>query len=147
MSKISIVFPTRNRPDNLKNLWGSIIRTASVLPEVVIYVDDDDQLSVPIAKELGFTYVQASRHILSQCYNEAAKLASGDILMFAGDDILFREKDWDLKVMSEFDKYEDKIAFVYGNDGHRTDELGTHGFIHRNCMIVVGYLLPPYFST
>lgn len=141
---ISLVFPTRKRPDNLRNLWASVTSTASQLPEAVVYIDEDD--SIETAKELGFKYVQGPRHpLLSVSYNEAAKLASGNILMFAGDDILFREKDWDLKVEAEFVKVKDKILFVHGGDGVRSDDLGTHGFIHRNWLDTVGYFFPPYF--
>jgi len=147
MSKISIVFPTRNRPNNLRRFWDSIINTAIDKPEVVVYIDNDDLSSAVVAKELGFNYMQGSRHTLSQCYNDVASLATSDILMFGADDIVFREKSWDEKVVAEFDKVKDKILFVYGHDGHRPDKLGTHGFLHRKWIDTVGYLLPPYFST
>jgi glycosyltransferase involved in cell wall biosynthesis len=145
--KVSIILPTRNRPENLRRLYQSIKDTACVLPEIVVYIDNDDMVSVPVAQELGIKYIQGVRRPLPQCYNEAAALATGDVLMFAGDDVIFRTKGWDDLVLSEFAKYDDKILFVYGDDGHYSGNLGTHGFIHRKWMDTVGYLVPPYFEV
>lgn len=144
---ISIVFPTRGRPDNIRRLFQSVQNTASVKPDIVLYIDADDEASVLVARELSLSYFQGPRQMLAQSYNAAMKLAQGDIIMFGADDIVFREKDWDIKVEAEFAKFNDRIAFVYGNDGGRSDELGTHGFLHRNWINTVGYLLPPYFET
>jgi len=144
---ISIVFPTRKRPDNLRRLYASLLETSVTMPELVLYIDSDDEESVYVARELGLNYAQGPRQILAKSYNDAALLAQGEVLMFGADDIVFREKQWDVKVLAEFAKFKDRIAFVYSNDGGRTDELGTHGFVHRNWVSTVGYLLPPYFET
>jgi glycosyltransferase involved in cell wall biosynthesis len=146
METISIIVPTRKRPHNLVKLRESLERTASVMPEVVLYLDEDDNTKDE-AKTLGFKYVIGPRRRLSFCYNLATETASGSIVMFGADDIVFKEMNWDDKIKSEFDKSSDKILFVYGGDGGRQDDLGTHGFLHRNWINAVGYLLPPYFAS
>lgn len=147
MSGISVVLPTRNRPDNLRRLSGSILKTTNVSPEIIVYIDEDDKISVQVAEELEFKYVIGPRRGLSACWNVAAEKASHEILMFGSDDIVFRKNNWDEEVVKKFNEVEDKILFVTSWDGHEPGDLGTHGFLHRNWINAVGYFLPPYFHS
>lgn len=145
---ISLLLPTRHRPDNLKRLWQSVIDTANNINdiELIVAVDDDDDSY----DGLDFGDIQKyPRMILSQYWNECAKRAKGDILMHLGDDIIFRTMGWDTSVKEVFAEYPDNIVFVYGNDGSNVHDgnFGTHGFIHRKWMETVGYFVPPYFSS
>jgi len=80
-------------------------------------------------------------------YNELYRIATGELFMFAADDIAFRTKGWDTIVSKEFDKYNDKILFVYGEDGFQHGRIGTHGFLHNNWIETVGYILPPKLAS
>jgi glycosyltransferase involved in cell wall biosynthesis len=132
----------------MRDFYQSLKDTSRVMPEVCVYIDDDDiPETLATIKDLGIKYIQGPRHTLSQCCNEAAVLATGSILMYCGDDYRFREKDWDVKVITEFNKSKDKIIFVYGDDGKCGRRLGTCGFIHRRWVDTVGYFNPPYFSS
>jgi glycosyltransferase involved in cell wall biosynthesis len=150
---ISILCPTRNRPQNIKRLVDSICSTVKDVTqlEFLVYIDDDDEESIPAIQEaaerIPTNAVQGNKLIGSQMYNELGKLAKGDIIMFAADDIAFRTPDWDQVVQQEFAKYEDKILFVYGEDGFQKGRIGTHGFIHRFWMELVGYVLPPKLAS
>lgn len=145
METISVVCPTRNRPEWLRRLWQSAKDTASVMPEFCTYIDDDDTFSVPICKELGIKYRQGPPKVYTQNYNEAYVLATGSIAFDVADDFIFREKNWDLKVIAEFDKTDDKLIFVHGFDGTEGAENATHFFVHRRWVETLGYLFPPYF--
>ena len=145
METISVVCPTRNRPEWLRRLWQSAKDTASVMPEFCTYVDDDDVLSVPTCKELGIKYRQGPQKVYTQNYNEAAVAATGSVLFDVADDFVFREKHWDLKVLEEFSRVEDKLILVHGFDGTEGAENATHFFVHRQWIEVLGYLFPPYF--
>lgn len=145
METISVIVPTRNRPERLRALWQSAKDTASSMPEFCTYIDEDDTVSVPVCEELGIKYRQGSRKVYTQNYNEAAVLATGSIFFDVADDFLFREKDWDLKVIAEFDKVPDKIILVHGYDGSEGPENATHFFVHRRWVDALGYLFPPYF--
>jgi glycosyl transferase/beta-hydroxylase protein BlmF len=114
--------------------------------EFIFYLDDDAlETSLPAEmKELHA--VVGSRIVLSQMWNECAKVARGDILMHCGDDIVFASHGWDTLVENAFNNQPDKILFVHGRDGFHEDRFGTHGFIHRKWMETVGYFVPPYFS-
>lgn len=145
METISVICPTRNRPERLHTLWQSAKDTASVMPEFCTYIDEDDTLSVPVCEKLGIKYRQGPRKVYTQNYNEAAVLATGSILFDVADDFVFREKDWDVKVIDEFEKVEDRLILVHGYDGTEGPENATHFFVHRRWMDALGYLFPPYF--
>lgn len=145
METISIICPTRNRPEWLRRLWQSAKDTASVMPEFCTYIDDDDTQSVPVCQELGIKYRQGEQKVYTQNYNEAMVPATGSVLFDVADDFVFREKGWDLKVIAEFDKVEDKLIFVHGYDGAEGPENATHFFVHRRWVEALGYLFPPYF--
>lgn len=144
---ISILIPTRKRPHNIQKLWDSITRTVRnpIDIELVLYIDEDDKsyknLKIPYKK------VNGERIVLSDMWNVCAKEATNDIMMYCGDDVLFRTKNWDRVVIDTFDKLEDKIGYVFGRDGSVHDgRYGTHGFVHRNWFDALGYICPPVFS-
>jgi len=149
-AKISILLPTRGRPENLHRLIHSIQDTALQWPELVVYVDNDDERGgeiVSIGLDHKIRFVHGDRQTLTACWNDCYKACSGDIVMFAADDLVFRTKYWDVMVAKAFREQDDKILFVHGDDGHWGKEFGTHGFLHRNWIDTVGYVLPPYFSS
>lgn len=157
---ISLILPTRNRPDNLKRLYQSLVATTSNINEVELcfYVDEDDAQSLPVITELA-------EKINVQCIlgeaapsvrvpvwflqNTVQKDGTGPIYIFAADDIVFKTKGWDELVTNQFDQFKDKIALVYGPDGFQKGPVPvcTHGFIHQHWIDVVGYLFPPYFNV
>lgn len=150
--KISICCPTRNRPEQVRRMLNSINATVAGAVEVVFYTDEDDSQSAFFGAEYGnvtIKHIIGARQTLSNCWNECAKSASatGDILMFAGDDITFNTKGWDKMVINTFESHPDKFIFVHGDDGHWGSKFGTHGFLHRKWVDTVGYLLPPYFVS
>lgn len=145
METISVICPTRNRPEWIRRLWQSAKDTATVMPEFCTYIDDDDTLSVPICQQLGIKYRQGPKKVYTQNYNEAAILATGSIMFDVADDFIFRELHWDSKVINEFDKVDDKFILVHGFDGTEGAENATHFFVHRHWVDTLGYLFPPYF--
>ncbi|NDB59517.1 glycosyltransferase family 2 protein [bacterium] len=144
---ISILCPTRHRPQNIERMWQSIQDTAKNPKqiEVVIYIDADDDsydnLKIPVVK------IKGERIVLSDTWNKCAQKAKHDILMYAGDDIIFKTPNWDEIVIETFNAVPDKVLFVFGNDGSVHDGIyGTHGFVHRTWFNTLGYICPPLFS-
>lgn len=147
---ISVLVPTRGRPDNVRRLLSSAFDTSETEVEFVFYVDEDDPLgdqTLDVAAREGATVNIGPRVVLSEMWNECWKLARFDVAMHCGDDIIFRTPDWDVRVLEVFDRYPDRIAFVHGRDGFQDAKIGTHGFLHRRWVDAVGYLVPPYFSS
>jgi hypothetical protein len=145
--RIALVCPTRNRVRQVEQMVQSAMATAAGPVEVVLYADDDAPLPDRFSKTRGVTVVTGPRILLSEAWNTAAGLASADILMHCGDDIVFRTPGWDERVVREFAKVPDRIVFVHGNDLLQGPNLGTHGFLHRRWVDAVGYLVPPHFSS
>lgn len=147
---ISILLPTRGRPDNVRRLLESAFETASTEVEFVVYVDDDDPTrdeTRDVLHRHGVVVVDGPRVVLSETWNRCWERARFDVFMHCGDDIIFRTPNWDVRVLEEFDAWPDRIVLVHGRDGFQDERLGTHSFIHRRWTDVVGYLVPPYFSS
>lgn len=150
---ISVLCPTRHRPENTARLAASAWETADDPDQVelVFYVDDDAPGSVPagLAAINGITVVTGQRIVLSDMWNRCAAAASGEIFMQCGDDIVFRTPGWDRMVTQAIESYPDRIVFAYGRDGTpiHGDDFGTHGFVHRRWADTVGYVTPPWFSS
>jgi len=153
--KISLICPTRARPRRMAAMWHSAVATADDPGqiEVVFYIDEDDaagKAGLALSAKIRAAQVSSivgRRLILSECWNAAAKIAKGGILMHCGDDIIFRSQGWDAQVIEKIDAFPDRIAFVYGRDGINDKKLGTHGFISSQWMEATGYMVPPIFSS
>lgn len=138
---ISVIFPTRKRPNSVRRVKDSIQNTASGQVEIVVYADADDDSP----KVDGVSYITGPRIVLTECYNVCYERTAGDTIMFCSDDVLFRTPGWDDLVNAAFP--EDRVAFVHGDDGYNGDRFGTHGFLSRKWIDTLGYVLPPYFSA
>lgn len=151
---ITICCPTRGRPNQMKRLHDSIVKTVNSYRdiELIFYIDDDDQDAQEIMVEYDLlvdTNVKAvigPRITLADMWNKCMNAGQGPIFMVCADDIVFESKDWDKLVIDKFDEYPDKIILVYGKDGGKNERLATHPFIHKNWIDVTGYFTPPYFS-
>lgn len=147
---ISILLPSRGRPENLERLALSALSHADDPEdiELIVYIDEDDDSykdwEYPEAVKIFVT----PRTVLSEYWNMAYDKAQGPYYMHCGDDIVFQTQGWDSRVKEAFDKYPDKIVLVYGDDGDPADkQFGTHSFLHKNWVDAVGYFVPPYFSS
>jgi len=148
---ISILCPTRGRPEFMESLVQSAWDTSSSDNlECIFYLDDDDGPSLYKSFQItNCETVIGPRINLSEAWNRCYEKADGDILFHAGDDLIFKTRGWDAMVRIQFRESKDKIYFVGGQDGLHPPENNfiTHGFLHRNWVETVGYFLPPYFSS
>lgn len=150
---ISLLVPTRGRPGQVDRLWQTANRQSGAPGDLrlILRTDDDDPGSVSAAVESDprVTVLRGPREVLSKCWNEAYDAADPEceVFMHCGDDIAFRTRDWDLIVEEEFGEWPDRLVFVHGRDGIQDHVIGTHGFLHRAWVEVVGYFVPPYFSS
>ena len=148
---ISVLCPSRGRPDMFTRMYESLIATATYPRSVEVWVrlDDDDETKpfYPSSPEGPF-YACGERDLLSRCWNDAYGWSSGEILMHAGDDLTFNTPGWDVRVREEFAKIPDRIGLVFADDlSTNFPDLATHGFVHRRWVETVGYFLPPLFSS
>lgn len=149
--KISILVPTRGRPENMKRLVASLMETSTQVPEIVFYVDEDDEAGLGCLETLEKSgcvrSVVGPRILMSKMWNRCLEASTGEILMMGGDDLVFKTKGWDDKVRRAFAAFPDRLVFVHGDDGVYQEKFGTHGFLHRNWVEAVGYLCPPHYAS
>lgn len=152
-NKIALLLPTRNRPSNIINFTTSVYDTAADKDNVSItfYVDFDDPISSATISFLKSQYPNISCHfgpriVMSEMTNSLYPYTDADIIMFVGDDFLFRTPGWDTLVIEEFNKSDDKLILVYGDDKYNYTGVATHGFISRNWIDILGYIMPKDFE-
>jgi hypothetical protein len=161
---ISLCLPTRGRPKMFAAMANSAIEHAERpdLVEVVFYTAHDDELSGRYP-----SYGQNITRLIgppiwnSHAWNECAHEAAGDILMQAGDDLMFRTPGWDTAVRLAFAAWPDRIGLVHCADGSYHDEpadrvypwgsvrerFAAHVIVHRRWYAAVGYLVPPMLAS
>lgn len=149
---ISILCPTRGRPENVNRLIESAAATAHGAVEIIFYVDVDDETmqgdwAPAVDPKIDVKVLSGPRITLSECWNRAAEQAQYPIMMHCGDDIIFRSDAWDVLVYEAFQACADKILLVHGRDGIHDGNLATHGFLSRRWVDTVGYFVPPYFAS
>ena len=154
---ISVLIPSRNRPQGLKELCESLFTNASDPNqiEVIVYLDLDDSCTkeyIEYFLELNTRYTNPIKSIigpklvLSDYNNKLLQLASSDIFMNLGDDMRCRTQNWDIGIINAINKYPDNINFVYVDDGYWGPNLATHQVLHRNYVDCLGYFSPPFFD-
>ena len=97
--KVSVIVPTRNRPEILKRCLESIVQsqTGYAYDELIVVDNSDDQAKIrlnrQIVKDLGVRYCEEATPGLSFARNTGIKVSTGDIIVFADDDFVVY-KDW-----------------------------------------------------
>jgi hypothetical protein len=115
------------------------------LIEFVIYCDADDS-SMNSFHHPKVTKILGPRKSVSNMTNECFRISKGSIIMYAADDVIFRSRNWD-EVVRKFAEKND-FFLVYGNDlGQQNLKIPTHGFISRNLVERLGYLLNENFNA
>lgn len=99
---ISLLLPSRGRPENLARLVDSVNETACGDVELIVYTDDDDT-GYPASSGNVRVFSTARQSRMAMYWNMAFEKASGDIVMQASDDIVFRTPGWDDQVRRAFE--------------------------------------------
>lgn len=146
---ISLLCPTRGRPDSIRRFVHHALKTAEGDIEILFYVDSDDEESADTVRSFAIpevVLVTGPRRVMSDYWNHLVPAAHGDILGLMGDDIVIWTHGWDRMVEEEFERWPDRLVFVHGRDGLQDARLGTHGFLHRDWISGVGHMTPDCFS-
>lgn len=153
--RISALMPSRKRPDNLRRIFDSALQTVydKDLFEFCIRLDDDDDLSDHIIQRYKYdlyirvVWGKGNQERWGTYWNDAWKIASGEIYGMVGDDFIYQTSGWDIAIRDEFEKRPDRILFVFGDDQFQKGNIGTHGFIHKRWTDTLGYYAPMQFKS
>ncbi len=137
---ISIVLPSRGRPERLYKLLESIISTADDLTriEAVVLLDRDDEKNYH-RREFGelscnFFIGDPGRTMGDLNYDCVAK-ANGDVIFFSNDDAVFMTPKWDTLLLSEISALPSSIYLMYPNDMFKGEKLCTFPIMNRKLLV------------
>jgi hypothetical protein len=150
-SKVSVLVPTRQRPERLRRMLDSYEATArrGIGPhtELLLRTDDDDAVTRDFLRANPHTtrVLTGSRHngyaSLSLFFNELAAAATGDVLMLGNDDMVFKTPDWPARILEAANQYPDGLFDI----GYRTHNATHYPFatISRRVVEHLGFFWPP----
>ena len=127
MKAISILTPTRNRPNNcdrfIKSLYETTQYTGTL--ELLFYVDSDDPAK-DIYKEIEerwqnnfwrVEFVIGEPMSVSKSWNIIAEKSLGDIMIMGNDDLVYKTVRWDAKLLGQLMELNDPYYLTWFNDG------------------------------
>ena len=151
---ISILCPSRGRPERLDKYLNSLKKTATCISnyEVLLRLDNDDSTledyyQVVSNYENVEIQVGASQPV-GILWNLLARSANGNLLMMGNDDVIQTSEDWDFIFLQESFKYEDEIFCLYGRDSfqkRRGTNYCTFPVVGRRWYKTLGYFTPEIF--
>lgn len=155
---ISILVPSRNRPENITDMSISVDKTTSQHEkvELIFGVHEDDilsvntinhlksSLSISLRCELIKKHESGDTH-LSYLWNQIYDRAKYPILGYFGDDVIFKTYGWDLETEKEFQR--DKNIMVMCNNVFRPyEKSATLFFTHKSTHEKFGFYLNMRFK-
>jgi hypothetical protein len=155
--KISILVPTRERMNNRLTLLFSILTTVNDINNVNVYygVDKDDPTLEIIKKVsnaipcLKVIEIENNGQFLGlgKLWNILVENSTEEIISMIGDDMVFKTKDWDLKILEEFKNgLADNIKAVHCNDDCHGAKLAVNLFCHRKYADIMGGFMREEFK-
>jgi hypothetical protein len=141
--KISIICPTRGRPDKLLNMMNSVLNNASSpeLVEFILYVDSDDKSDYEMIRKKA-VIIRSDRTDMSMMVSSCISKASGNIICSSNDDVLFRTKKWDDIIYENLKLYPDNIFLLHPNDLNKGQKLCTFPIFSKELFLKFPGLLP-----
>jgi Glycosyl transferase family 2 len=143
--RVSLLLPTRKRPEYLKTFMDSYYATASGDgdSEIVFRVDFDDAESLQALAKYDWPVIVGPRRqgyrSLPGFYNEMARLATGDILICCNDDVIIETPGWAKLIIDAANKYPDGI-FNIGVSTVRLEENYVFSCVSRKLVDRLGFI-------
>ena len=157
--KISILTPTRNRPNNCERFIRSIYNTCSNRNsvELLFYVDDDDpaldsylsldehcQFEYPDFYRIQF--IKGEPKSVSISWNDLATKCLGDVLIMGNDDLVYATDGWDYLLEKELEKFNtDKVYVAWMEDGINGEAHCAFPIVSREWYECLGRFTPGCF--
>jgi glycosyltransferase involved in cell wall biosynthesis len=142
-NKITVLAPTRGRPERLHKMLDSFYATTYGSADVLFRVDDDDVETRDIV--VGLKHIVGPRlegyRSLPTFFNELALAADGDVLMIGNDDMVFQTPGWDAMILDAANRYPDGI-FNIGVATHNHDNF-PFSTVSKRVVETLGFLYDP----
>lgn len=135
MSDLTVLVPSRGRPQNIERLRQAWQDTEAEA-ELRVICDSDD----PTLPQYPGSPCVVERKRLGPTLNEAALLVETPFVGFMGDDHLPRTKHWDRRICEALQDL--GVGIAYGNDLLQREVLATAAFMTTEIVSVLGYMVP-----
>jgi len=144
-ARISLLLPTRGRPELLRRFLESVLARSErpELVEVVVYADADDPSSHGFQVEgLEVRTIVGPRASMGD-YNTACLEGSrGDIVVLANDDVVIQTRGWDRKLREMHAAMQDRVYLAYPNDLFKGRGLSAFPILSRTACRLLGEPFP-----
>jgi hypothetical protein len=147
---LTVIVPTRGRPQNLAELWLAFEETCEGDTRLVACVDLDDpelpgyqELADRLSDEVWFRLETGPRLRLGGTLNVAGPkwAARSNAVAFMGDDHRPRTRGWDTAYTAELKRL--GTGLVYGNDLIQGAALPTQVAMTSDIVLATGHMVPP----
>ena len=126
--KVSIIVPTFNNLNFLKNFLYSIKKNSVHKHELIVHINDGSDGTLDYIKKNKIIYTYSKENIgLCSSLNSAAKKSTTDYILYSHDDMFFC-KNWDLYLENEIKKYPNNLYYLTG-----TNVSQNNGLINFDC--------------
>jgi hypothetical protein len=143
---ISILCPSRGRPELAKAMIDTALATAETDIEIILYLNSDDSELSRYQELIDQKYYTVGPdRSPAYSWNMIAEQATRDVFFLMGDDGKFITPGWDRLILEKFDEIPDKIACVYPIQYSVSKKKNPHFCLHRNWKDALGYFVPPHF--
>lgn len=114
---ISLLCPTRGRPDRARQFLKSVLATQKGDNEILFGLQNDDPKLGEYSEEIHSraTYFEPTSTV--DYWNGLAEKAKGNLLTLIADDVIIRTKGWDVKFHAVQEQYPDGIYVITTQDG------------------------------
>ncbi|HUO94273.1 MAG TPA: glycosyltransferase family A protein [Rhizomicrobium sp.] len=144
---LSVVIPSRGRPESLARCLESLATTKSEY-EVIVGIDDDDVRARDydfVRQRKNHRLIQSPRQkSLGALVNRLADMASGETVMMFTDDYRLHSHDWVEKTLAAIARLPNGVGLVFPRDGIQP---GFPGVVTttRKTRDLIGYWTVDYF--
>jgi glycosyltransferase involved in cell wall biosynthesis len=126
METISVIVPTRNRPDQFSDFAKSLYENSEHPNhiELIALLDDDDKsYANTFAKFPEIKWIIGKREGLGPITTRGIKNSSGDIIFLCNDDVIVLTDKWDTKVRKAHGRRVDNVYLAGPNDMNQGSNL------------------------
>jgi len=148
---ISILLPSKGRPFRLNKFLNSLKDTIYDYSKVEIIVcldiDEKEMYNKIDIENIHYTFFYGPKNrTMGQLNRDCLYYASGKTIFYSNDDVIFKTKNWDMKLKEKIKTLKDNIFLMYPNDLLKKSKLCTFPIMDRKLLLENIDFLPEEYS-
>ena len=146
---ISILLPTRGRPEQAERLLKSVVEMSADLNriEIILYVDEHDTASHAIQCDgLPINKIIGPRLSMGGLNTACLERSTGNIIVPLNDDMVIRTPDWDQRIAEIHESFPDRVYLAYPNDLYTGEMLCSTPILSRTTCAVLTHPFPEAYQ-